>query len=430
MKPILQVALDMINADRAIKIADASIQGGADWIEIGTPLIKSEGMDIIRLMREKYPTTTIIADMKTIDTGALETEMASKAGADIICILAAADESTIIEAVRSARKYGTKIMVDLINIKDPEKRAAELEKIGVDYLCIHTGIDEQMQAKKPFEILKRITKTTSLPLAVAGGLTSETAPQAVQKGAHIIIVGGAITKAHNIQQATRQIKKAIHNQKPMTTTLYKKYDKRHIKKAFLQVSTPNISDAMHKQGALIGIRPITQGFHLVGQAVTVQTIDGDWAKPIEAIDKAEPGAVLVIDVKGGTTAVWGELATWSAKQKNLAGVVIDGTVRDLDDLIKLKFPIFTRHISPQAGEPKGFGEIGAEITCGGQPIKTGDWIIGDDSGVVVVPQENAHEIANRALDVKEQENRIREEIKQGGSLGSVLKVKKWEKKIG
>jgi 3-hexulose-6-phosphate synthase/6-phospho-3-hexuloisomerase len=140
--------------------------------------------------------------------------------------------------------------------------------------------------------------------------------------------------------------------------------------------------------------------------------------------------VLVADVNQGKTAVWGELATWSAKLKGLAGVVIDGAVRDYDDLVKIKFPIFTRYIVPNAGEPKGFGEIGAEITCGNQTVRTGDWIIGDDSGVVVVPQEIAQEIANRALDVREQENRIREEIKQGGSLGSVLKLKKWEKKIG
>jgi len=135
-------------------------------------------------------------------------------------------------------------------------------------------------------------------------------------------------------------------------------------------------------------------------------------------------------VKKGKTAVWGELATWSAKLKGVAGVVIDGAVRDYDDLLKIKFPIFSRYIVPNAGEPKGFGEIGAEILCGSQTVRTGDWIIGDDSGVVVVPQEIAQEIANRALDVKEQENRIREEIKSGGSLGSVLKLKKWEKKVG
>ena len=159
-------------------------------------------------------------------------------------------------------------------------------------------------------------------------------------------------------------------------------------------------------------------------------MDGDWAKPIEAIDKAEEGEVIVVDVNGGKTAIWGELATWSAKIKKLSGVVIDGAVRDVDDIVKMDFPVFCRHVSPNAGEPKGLGEIGAEIVCGNQVVQTGDWIIGDDSGVVVVPQELAQEIANRALDVKEQENRIREEIKAGSSLGAVVKVKKWEKKIG
>ena len=99
-------------------------------------------------------------------------------------------------------------------------------------------------------------------------------------------------------------------------------------------------------------------------------------------------------------------------------------------VMKMDFPIFCRHIAPNAGEPKGFGEIGAEIKCGGQTVRTNDWIIGDDSGVVVVPQKIAQEIANRSLGVKETENRIREEIKSGGSLGSVLKLKKWEKKVG
>ena len=94
MKPILQVALDLLNAERAIGIAKDAVKGGADWLEAGTPLIKSEGMDIIRQLREQFPGKTIVADMKTMDTGALETEMAAKAGADVICLLAASDDST------------------------------------------------------------------------------------------------------------------------------------------------------------------------------------------------------------------------------------------------------------------------------------------------------------------------------------------------
>jgi 3-hexulose-6-phosphate synthase/6-phospho-3-hexuloisomerase len=287
-----------------------------------------------------------------------------------------------------------------------------------------------MIGKNPVDILKSIVKKTKIPVAVAGGINSETAVDAVKAGASIIIVGGAITKAKDVIMATKQIKKAITEEKSVMTTFFKKYDKSELKKAFSMVSTPNISDAMHKQGAMQKIRPIKLGFHMVGRAYTIRTIDGDWAKPIEAIDKTDEGWIIVVDVNGGKTAIWGELATWSAKIKGLAGVVIDGAIRDLDDIIQMDFPIFYRYITPSAGEPKGLGEIGAEINCGGQNVRNGDWIIGDDSGVVVVPQEIAQEIANRALDVKEHENRIREEIKEGGSLGNVLKLKKWEKKIG
>ena len=430
MNSILQVALDLINGHRAIQIAKEAVEGGADWLEAGTPLIKSEGLEIVRRLKKEFPDKTIVADMKTMDTGALEVEIASKAGADVVCILGVADDETIKEAVRASRKYGTKVMVDVIGVDDKVKRAKELEKLGVDYICVHVGIDEQMRGENPIEITKEIVKNIDIPVAIAGGLNSETVVDAVNAGASIIIVGGAITKAPNVTEATRMIKKAMRERKKIMVDLYKKYSKEELRKAFSKVSTPNISDAMHRKGAMHGIRPIKSGFHMVGRALTVKTMDGDWAKPVEAIDKAEPGDVLVIDAGSGDTAVWGELATWSAKMKGLAGVVVDGAVRDLDDLLKIDFPVFCRNISSNAGEPKGFGEIGVEIKCGGQTVRTGDWIVGDDSGVVVIPQEIAQEIANRALDVKEHEDRIREEIKRGSSLGKVLNVKKWERVIG
>ena len=108
------------------------------------------------------------------------------------------------------------------------------------------------------------------------------------------------------------------------------------------------------------------------------------------------------------------------------GVVIDGAIRDLDGIFAMGFPAFSRHVAPNAGEPKGYGGYGHEIICGEQPVRTGDWIIGDDSGVVVVPQERAVEIANRAVDVAEREERIREEIKRGGTLSRVQELEKWE----
>jgi 3-hexulose-6-phosphate synthase/6-phospho-3-hexuloisomerase len=428
MKPVLQVALDLVHGERAIPIATAAVKGGVDWIEAGTPLIKSEGMEIVRKLKKAFPTHTIVADMKTIDVGGAEVEIAAKSGADVIVILGVSSNPTITEAVLTARQYGAKVMVDLFNVRDKAARAKEVERMGADYICIHVGVDEQMVGGSPLSDLKGLAKATKLPIAAAGGINSETAPDVVKAGASIVIVGGAIIKAKDVAAAARKIKKSISTGKNIKTDLFKKYNENELFVAFSKVSSPNVADAQHKKGAMKGIHPrIKHGVKMVGRALTVHTINGDWAKSVEAVDRAKPGDVIVVDAGGGDIAVWGELASWSCKTKKVAGVVVDGAVRDIEAIIDMGFPCFSKHIASNAGEPKGYGGIGHEIVCGGVTVRTGDWIVGDENGVVVVPQENAVEVANRALDVLERENRLREEIKRGGTLSSVMKLEKWEK---
>jgi 3-hexulose-6-phosphate synthase/6-phospho-3-hexuloisomerase len=427
---ILQVALDLIRLKRALQIAKEAVKGGADWIEAGTPLVKSEGMQSIRALRKQFPDHEIVADMKTMDVGAAEVEMAVKAGASVVIIMGVSDEETVKDAVRSGRQYGGKIMVDMMSVRNKPATAKKFEKFGVDMICHHVGIDKQMKGITGVDELRSIAKAVSIPVAVAGGINSETAAKVVKAGASIVIVGGAITKAANVTSVTKKIKKAIRTGKKIDSDLYKKYGAKdnEIRKAFMMVSTPNIADAIHKKGAMIGVKPVNRpAIKIAGRAVTVRSIDGDWAKTVEAIDRAGKGDIIVIDSGSGHTAVWGELASWSCKKKGIAGVVIDGAIRDVDDIQEMKFPSYARNISPHAGEPKGFGEVGVEITCGGQTVQDGDWIVADESGIMVIPQERGQEIANRALDVLERENRIREEIKRGSTLSKVLELEKWEK---
>jgi 3-hexulose-6-phosphate synthase/6-phospho-3-hexuloisomerase len=427
-KPILQVALDVANLHRALQIAKEAVEGGVDWVEAGTPLIKSEGLESVRELKKMFPSHTIVADMKTADVGSFEVEMASKAGADVVCIMGFADDGTISEAVKAGQRYGSKIMVDLLGVSDKVTRAKEVESLGVDFICLHVGVDQQMRKSDSLEDVRHVAENVKIPLATAGGLNSETAVEVVKAGASIIIVGSAIIKSPDITKAAGIMKKAIMEGESIPSELFHKYSQGELVKAFLNVSTPNIADAMHTKGAMVGIIPrINSQTRMAGKAVTVKTIDGDWAKPIEAIDVAEEGEVIVIEAGGGNVAIWGELASWSSQKRNIAGVVIDGAVRDIDDIIRMGFPVFSRHVAPNAGEPKGHGEIGSEIICGGQTVRSGDWIVGDESGVVVIPKESAVEVANRAMDVREKENRLREEIKRGSTLSEVLKLKKWEK---
>jgi 3-hexulose-6-phosphate synthase/6-phospho-3-hexuloisomerase len=429
MAAILQLALDFVDLHRALHVAELAVPAGVDWVEAGTPLIKSEGLDAVRELKRRFPGKVIVADMKIMDAGRIEVEAAAKAGATLIDVLGSAADATIEECIMAGKNYGARIVVDLIAVADPVARAKQVEELGADYISVHVAIDEQMRGQDPFATLLAVSQAVNIPVGVAGGINSETAAQAVAHGAAYVIVGGAITKAKDPAQATREIRRALDEGVVIATTLFKRAGEAEIRGVLEMVSAANLSDALHRGGALQGIRPLFPGIRMVGRALTVRTYPGDWAKPVEAIDLAQPGDVLVIDVGGLGPAIWGELATHSAIQKGLAGVVIDGALRDSGDIIKLGFPAFSRLVMPNAGEPRGFGEIGVPIRMGSVKVETGDWLLGDDDGVTVLPQKIAVEYANRAMDVLEKENRIREEIKEGRTLAQVTDLLRWEKKV-
>ncbi len=417
--------MDLLELDRSIQIAKEAVLGGADWIEAGTPLIKSEGMDSVREMKKALPGTKIVADMKTVDTGAMEVEMAAKAGADIVALLAASDNSTVEDALRAARKYGVQIMMDLLTVPDPVGRSRELEELGVDYICVHVGIDQQMTGKDTIDFLKQIVKEVKTPVAAAGGMDAASAADAVASGAAIVIVGGSIVRSANVTESARKIRESIDN--AQASTAPKMSLEEEIVSLLRSVSSSNISDAMHRKGAMRGIHPLIPGKKIVGKAITVQTFAGDWAKPVEAIDLAGPGDVLVIYNGSNSIAPWGGLATLSCKIRGVEGVVVDGAVRDLQEIRPMDYPLFSSDVVPNAGDPKGMGEINSEIVCGGQTVRPGDYIVGDDSGVVVIPKERAYEIARRAKEVEKTENRLFEEISRGKTLSQVVSLQKWEK---
>jgi 3-hexulose-6-phosphate synthase/6-phospho-3-hexuloisomerase len=426
----LQVALDFLELPRAMEVATAAVAGGADYLEAGTPLIKSEGLEAVRRLRAAFPAATIVADTKTMDAGRIEAEAAAKAGANVMTVCAAASETTIREAVEAGRHYGLVVAVDLLGVADPLAAAARAQECGAAWLDVHCPIDAQMTGADPLALLKQLRPATDLTLAVAGGIHSETAAAAAAAGADVVVVGGAITKAIDPQAATADIRKALDSQKAVATTLFKRTGGRDLRAILQNVRTSNISDGAHRVPCLEGLRPICPGLTACGPAVTVRTMPGDWSKPVQAIDVAGEGDVIVIDAAGLPPAVWGELATESAKNKKLAGLVVHGAVRDTAEIRKLGFPVWARLVTSHAGDPKGLGEINSTITITGQRICPGDWIVADDDGVMVLPADRAVEMANRGADVLEAENRIRAEIRAGSTLAKVANLARWDQKGG
>ena len=264
--------------------------------------------------------------------------------------------------------------------------------------------------------------------AVAGGINSETAAAAAQAGADVVIVGGAITKAIDPQAAAADIRRALDTGKAVGSELFKRGTSENLRQVLSKVSTANVSIGTHNQHSLEGMMTLWTGATACGPAVTVRTMPGDYAKPVLAIDIAQPGDIIVIDAQGRPPAIWGDLATNSALNKGVAGLVVEGAVRDTAEVRSLKFPVWSRTVCSHAGEPKGHGEINQPIFISGQRICPGDWVVADDDGVMVLPAAKAVEMANRAADVLEAENRVRTEIREGKTtLGKVANLERWQK---
>lgn len=428
--PVVQAALDFLDAERALKVAAEARAGGVNWLEAGTPLIKSEGLEVVRKLRRTFPDAVIIADLKTMDAGRVEVESAAKAGADIVVCLAAASDATITQCVEAGRKYGAKIYCDTIGLADPAARAAQVERLGVDFIGVHCPIDEQMQGQDPLERLRAVCAAVSVPVAVAGGVTSETAGAMVAAGASVVIVGGAIHKAPDAAAAARDIIAAARSGRVIASGIGKRGSSDdEIRGMLLRASASNLSDALHHQPGLRGIACRTAGkrLRMAGRVTTVRCAPGDWNKVVRAIDVAGPGGVVVADCGGVPPAVWGELATLTASRIGLAGAVIFGAIRDTDVALDYNLPLFSACVCPDSGDPKGYGEINCDIVISGQTISPGDWIVGDDDGVVILPRAKAAEYANRAVDVMEAETRLKREIEAGGTLAGVINLAKWEK---
>lgn len=193
-KPIIQISLDVTTLDEAMELAHAAMRAGVDWLEAGTPLILAEGLRGVRALREAYPSTPVVADLKTMDGAGLEAEMMFKAGATMTVVMGQAHDASIIEQVNTARRYGGKVMCDVMLCPDKPGRAREAQDMGVDYIIVHTGFDERnmIQGLSPLDDLPAVLDAVTIPVQAVGGLTVEQAIATLEMGAQIVVFGAPL----------------------------------------------------------------------------------------------------------------------------------------------------------------------------------------------------------------------------------------------
>ncbi|MBW2148104.1 MAG: RraA family protein [Deltaproteobacteria bacterium] len=186
------------------------------------------------------------------------------------------------------------------------------------------------------------------------------------------------------------------------------------------------TDAQERAGVMRSdIKPIERT-KIVGPALTVKLHNNDLVDCLDALKVAQAGDVIVVDANGETeTSIWGGLMAGLCKVKGVAGAIVDGAIRDIDEIRDMDFSIFSKAIVPRATHTYLSGrqepiEINVAISCGGVIVNPGDLIVADEIGVTVIRQEDARDVLNKAAKLAENEELARRKIKEGKTLDELL----------
>ncbi len=203
--PMLQLALDMVKIDEALQIADAVLPY-FEILEVGTPLILSEGSGAVRALKSRYPAKIILADMKIADAGEYEAMIAFEAGADLVSVLGLADPRTVKGAVEAGNRLGGGVVVDCLNMVDLLGATLEFETLGAACVEIHAGTDQAHQAAIMASQIAGIARVLKIPVAVAGGISPQNIGPLVKTGASIFVAGSAVTRASDPAQVAKTLR--------------------------------------------------------------------------------------------------------------------------------------------------------------------------------------------------------------------------------
>lgn len=192
------------------------------------------------------------------------------------------------------------------------------------------------------------------------------------------------------------------------------------------VSACQVSDAYNgisrRSGVIQSIKPINNQ-KVFGSIFTAETTSDDWGMSALAIDAASEGDILFFKVDSEDKAIWGELASTCAKNNGIKATVIYGSARDLDALLYMDYPVFASNFCPNAGSALGLGTLNEPLEIEGIKVNPGDFFIGDESGIVVIPKELFAKTMVAALGVKIKESNIITDLDDGKTLAEIVGLK-------
>lgn len=203
--PIVQVAIDVLNIDDALRIAEAAVKAGVDWLEAGTPLITFAGVSAIGALAREFPGVPVLADYKMMDGVRKYVVEAGKQGGRLATICSVASDASLREAIRASHDAGVTLITDLYASPNVVERAAQLEAFGIDSVYVHWGADQRNERPDhdPLADLAAVVERVSIPVGV-GTFSVADGVRAFSLGAKIAVIGVPLIQATDVEAALRE----------------------------------------------------------------------------------------------------------------------------------------------------------------------------------------------------------------------------------
>jgi 3-hexulose-6-phosphate synthase/6-phospho-3-hexuloisomerase len=203
--PVVQVAIDVLTLDAALRIAEAAVRAGVDWLEAGTPLITFAGVQAIGALARAFPGVPVLADYKMMDGVRKYIVETANQGGRIATICAVASDASVREAILAGQDSGVTVITDLYASPDVAGRAAQMEAFGVDSVYVHWGADQRRERpeRDPLADLAAVVERVRLPVGV-GTFSVEDGVRAFQTKASIAVIGVPLIQADDVEAALRE----------------------------------------------------------------------------------------------------------------------------------------------------------------------------------------------------------------------------------
>jgi 3-hexulose-6-phosphate synthase len=218
--PVVQIALDYATIEEALAMAKIGVEAGVDWLEIGTPLIVSQGLAPIGQMVRAFPKYPVLADYKTMDSGGKNVHRTKGQGGHVMTVCANAPDETIKAAVAASRETDVMVVVDTIGVKSQAARARQCEDWGVHMIYLHYGADQRAAdaSQDSTQWLDEVLAAVSIPAGV-GCFGVEDAVRAVTRGAELVAIGHPVISGNNpLEELKRFVREVKANYRPRRAT--------------------------------------------------------------------------------------------------------------------------------------------------------------------------------------------------------------------